>query len=288
MAVYNKRTKMEESLIKSEKFCAKILANRLNRNVQTIYSWAKELGAILPKEDKTKDFDHFFKKWSKEMAYVLGFVAADGSVFQNNKSGGLSIGLSTKDLFQLELIKKIIGAPQKIYIKKTNFNTEACVLTIGSAVIKNDLIALGITPRKSLTLKFPKNIPSEFIPHFIRGYFDGDGSVDIRKPTKSPNHNLRFQLLGTLDFLENVKKYFNSACSTDFGSIECRGTYYRFTVAGIKSAIKFGKWIYDNSDDLKLERKYNIYNKFMKDYSHFEFRKRQLKKNADIPSISRF
>jgi len=43
--------------------------------------------------------------------------------------------------------------------------------------MKDDLIALGCIPRKSLLLKFPTSnqVPEHLIRHFIRGYFDGDG-----------------------------------------------------------------------------------------------------------------
>lgn len=44
--------------------------------------------------------------------------------------------------------------------------------------MKADLISHGCIPQKSLILKFPE-ISKELIPHFIRGYFDGDGSVGI-------------------------------------------------------------------------------------------------------------
>jgi intein/homing endonuclease len=35
---------------------------------------------------------------------------------------------------------------------------------------------MGMVPNKSLVLKFP-DIPKEMYRHFIRGYFDGDGSL---------------------------------------------------------------------------------------------------------------
>ena len=49
-------------------------------------------------------------------------------------------------------------------------------LRIDNPVIYQDLLDKGLTPRKSKTLKFPE-MPEEFQEHFIRGFFDGDGSV---------------------------------------------------------------------------------------------------------------
>lgn len=42
-----------------------------------------------------------------------------------------------------------------------------------------DLCKHGCVPNKSLILTFPRTIPDNLIHHFIRGYFDGDGSVFI-------------------------------------------------------------------------------------------------------------
>lgn len=55
-------------------------------------------------------------------------------------------------------------------------------IQISSKTLTADLLKLGCTPRKSLTLKFPNDgifKSNDLIRHFIRGYFDGDGSVFI-------------------------------------------------------------------------------------------------------------
>lgn len=51
------------------------------------------------------------------------------------------------------------------------------MLTINSKIIKEDLNQLGITPNKSSTVVFP-NVPTEYLPAFVRGVIDGDGWVD--------------------------------------------------------------------------------------------------------------
>ena len=54
-------------------------------------------------------------------------------------------------------------------------------LTVNSYTLCQDLEKYGIVPRKSLILKFPNNISDEMLPHIIRGYFDGDGSISCYK-----------------------------------------------------------------------------------------------------------
>ena len=81
----------------------------------------------------------------------------------------------------------------------------------GSAIMKyrnedsiNFMIQNGLTTEKSLTLQFPNNIPDEYLSHFIRGFFDGDGSITVRKT----QYNMYFQISitsGSYDFLVSLK-----------------------------------------------------------------------------------
>ena len=65
----------------------------------------------------------------------------------------------------------------------------------------NDLINLGCIPNKSLILLPPK-LKDEFISHFIRGYFDGDGSIGKYK------NRYKITFLGTNDLLLWILNFF--------------------------------------------------------------------------------
>ena len=74
------------------------------------------------------------------------------------------------------------------------------VLRIGSKSIYNDLIRLGLSPRKSRTVKMPP-VPEEFLPDFARGVFEGDGSYYFEKRNK-PRNRLRIAFTsGSRDFI---------------------------------------------------------------------------------------
>ena len=132
----------------------------------------------------------------------------------------------------------------------------------------NDLLKLGITPQKSLTLQFPKNIPDEYLSHFIRGEFDGDGSFYIQKSNKKKNRYLNASVIGNVDFLTILKNKLKN------NNIESSGLYrvsnnkpnYSNRIYDLryfsKQAIKLGDFMYQGSENLRLERKYNIYKKF--------------------------
>lgn len=263
MANHNKRTKYEEELIKNKTHTAKELSVLLNRNQHTIYQWCKELNIKLTKHKEKKGYENFFTTWSNEMAYVLGFIAADGCImFGKRNSGVIEITLAEKDKPHLEKIRKILNVPQKIYYKKTNYGTDACRLTIGCLKMAKDINEIGITPKKSLTMKWP-NIPEEYIPHFIRGYIDGDGCIEIIQSKTSSNLNLRCSILGTKEFLNHIKEYFSKIYGDEIGSLYASGNYYVLSYSGINSSLKFCDWIYSNSTDTtRLERKYKTYKKF--------------------------
>ena len=115
----------------------------------------------------------------------MGFLYADGGVTAKNNKYILALSLSTKDIEHLEKFKKNLNSTNPIRTKPGSGylpNTYYVALELYSKKLVTDLINVGCYPNKSLTLKFPNtnyfNDPS-LIRHFIRGYFDGDGSAFI-------------------------------------------------------------------------------------------------------------
>lgn len=127
----------------------------------------RAIGSWKRKYDITEDY---FKTWSNNMAYILGFIAADGVIQKENQC----VSISQKESYILEDIKKELKTKQPLYQNK---KTDVYMLNINSKTIKDDLMNIhGIMPCKSLNIKFPF-VPEEYLHHFVRGYFDGDGYV---------------------------------------------------------------------------------------------------------------
>lgn len=147
---------------------------------------------------------------SEEKSYLLGFLYADGSISGFN----LCIKLGIEDLQFLEKIKAILESEHKIGIYRSNsgynIGKEFCQLSINNPKIINDLLKLGCVYNKTDKLVFPScnQVSSDLVPHFIRGYFDGDGSV-FQNGT-----NLNISILGTKDFLEPILNIFQEKCGT--------------------------------------------------------------------------
>jgi len=121
----------------------------------------------------------FFKKWSHDMAYVLGFWFADGYMYNGKRNKPL-MGVSQMDKKILENISKAMGSTYPIHEEKTPNGNISYRIFIKNEEIVKDLIALGGKYRKSLDMRFP-SVPEDFLPDFIRGLWDGDGSAFIGK-----------------------------------------------------------------------------------------------------------
>jgi hypothetical protein len=112
----------------------------------------------------------FFKNWSPQMAYILGFTCADGNVYKTTLAWDLK-----KDRELLQKINQAIRSSYPIHKRKASFR-----LRISNPIIVEDLKKLGISPNKSKNLRLPE-IPSRFFSHFARGFYDGDGWICIRR-----------------------------------------------------------------------------------------------------------
>lgn len=212
---------------------------------------------------KTKN-ENFFKKWTPEMAYILGFFTADGSMIKNKRNTHfIEFQITDKDL--LKKIRNTLGSNHKITKRKRNKNQKNIYrLQIGSKTIFNDLLRLGITPRKSKTIKLPK-IPPKYLNHFIRGYFDGDGNVIFGfykksgRKNKSPILLTRF-ISGSKVMLKELMLKLKNIIKVN-GSLYYNDNAWRLSYS-TKDSKKLFTFMYKNINNenlIFLKRKYNIY-----------------------------
>jgi len=117
--------------------------------------------------------ENFFKTWSDDMAYILGFIWTDGNMGRHDYS--ISITQHKDDKYILENIYKIIGSNQKPHENESTFN-----IGVYNKIIYEDLQKLGLVPAKSKIIDVPIGLPKEYFASFIRGALDGDGSVSSK------------------------------------------------------------------------------------------------------------
>jgi hypothetical protein len=144
--------------------------------------------------------NYFEKIDSNNKAYVLGFIYADGCVYNNY----LSICLSNKDVEILNFIKKELNYDGKIYEHYSKIKDKKYVgLSISSKKIVNDLIKLGIIRNKTYLSKELPSYNKLYEGAFLRGFFDGDGSIYSNNNRGFLEYTIAFS--GNLCVLNQIK-----------------------------------------------------------------------------------
>lgn len=196
---------------------------------------------------------------TSEKAYILGWIVSDGYV--NN----YKLSFCVKDLEILKKIKKAMNSEHKIsnsvvYDKRTKKHYQRYSLQIGSKKIVASLNKLGVYQNKSFTVDLP-NVPEKFKRDLIRGIFDGDGYIGIKKCKKG--HSLRFSLTVTDKIYVKLNIIFNklgiAPKKPTLVAEKNNNKIVKILIYKEEDLRKFFKYIYGNGNALKLERKYKIY-----------------------------
>lgn len=143
----------------------------------------------------------FFKKWTHNVAYILGFFVADGciTVSKDRKNRPYTFNITSVDLEHLYLLRGVMGSNYKISKKQTDKNGHQ--IQIRNQILCNDLINFGIRPRKTHNLGVI-NVPDEYSSDFARGFFDGDGTVYIYNVNNTPQIKVGFVCV-SLNFIKD-------------------------------------------------------------------------------------
>jgi hypothetical protein len=144
---------------------------------------------------------------TEEKAYWLGFIYADGYV-TNSDRFNLEISLKRSDKDHLDKFLSFLMSDAKVSDKTIYLGGKeylASRILIHSKKLVEDLISKGCVPRKSLILTFPNEniLPQSLVRHFIRGYFDGDGSIQVKYKSAC------IEILGTKNFLAEIAKRYD-------------------------------------------------------------------------------
>lgn len=131
---------------------------------------------------------------SKESAYILGFITADGCV-----DGVNTLTIVSKDKDVIDFIAREMDYLGNVHTAQPKSPNHSIMysLVIKSSQLVVDLEQYGVVKRKSWAdIKFPENIPKELLPYYILGFFDGDGSVSVYGPVKYNKKYIRFSFTG--------------------------------------------------------------------------------------------
>ena len=163
-----------------------------------------------------------------EKAYFLGFLYADGYISKDGRK--FELALQVRDKHILELFSKTALGNRPVASKTWSSGPSAngriqrpnagSLLSIVCKPMVSDLVKNGCIANKSFTLKFPSYsiLPFDLQSHFLRGYFDGDGSIMMKK-----RHGIeigaKFTFISSIEFCRVVYelfiKNFNIQLSTE-------------------------------------------------------------------------
>lgn len=210
--------------------------------------------------------DEFFDYWSKEMAWVLGWITSDGHF--NPEVNRLKFDLHSRDEDVLHKIGSLLLNGYRISKAERR---DSVILSMNNANFTDDLLNLGVTNNKSFTIR-PPAIPIEFISHYIRGVLEGDGSVTIGTPQNSVTLGISF--LGNIHVVSFIAGSINKELNVE-GRVK-NLEYKNGELANLRffglNAVQVLEWLYeDTTDEIRMNRKYNNYIEFMKSHGNKRF-----------------
>lgn len=205
--------------------------------------------------------ENIIQKNSPESHYFIGWIASDGYIDQKNNRVKLEI--CDKDV--LDNFKRILNYSGEIKksIKRKAHHKQAYRLNITNVKMTNDFVDIGIKQAKSKTIEMPK-INKEHYYHFLRGLIEGDGSVICSKHYNKRKNKCRNRFF--IFFNSASKKLVDSI--TELTEIKPTSTIilknegyddaYRLVWTEEK-ALALCELIYKDSENLRLDRKYQKY-----------------------------
>src|SRR6478736_1961304 len=197
-----------------------LISKELNIPHETISNILKRNNIKIEKWQYNVNHNFFQDINTPEKAYFLGWMISDGC----NKSKGIHINLQKKDEFILEIFKKII----------------------------EDLSKLSIIPNKFHYSFFPDN-PEELYPYFIRGVFEGDGTI-----SQIGNGVYRVGFSGTFKLMSDILQVLIKKCDINSLKVSRVGkqTTHTLIISGSYQALRVMNYLYKDRLDLVLKRKY--------------------------------
>jgi len=193
----------------------------------------------------------FFEKLTPDLAYVLGLWASDGNLYNTT----LSLGLVERDV--IEWVSNKIGLKTKVIsINSSKYNKPHVRIKFNNGYVRDIFNSYGISEKKSFNIEFP-NLPDKFIPHFLRGVFDGDGSFSVKTYDRLRRKNGELRVIAILTFYSASKSFINRIKSIVESVVggsrtineDDRGEniVYSYHVSGVDRLIKFAYWMYPSN-----------------------------------------
>ena len=248
------------------------IGNEYNVSHKTIARLLDKHGIERSNRGRKYFFDeHYFDNIdTPNKAYILGLLYADG--YNSMDKYTVRIQLQYTDKSILEMIRKELRYEKPLkYIKCSDkissngfVSKDMYQLEFYSKHMCETLSKYGMVQNKSLILEFPNFLDEKLYPHFIRGYYDGDGSL-CNHYTKNGWFQSLLTITSTESFcikcLEIIRKFSGITGGGIYDASSHNGITKVISISGTNQTKKLLTWLYEDAE-LFLERKYKLFTQY--------------------------
>lgn len=251
--LYNEGKSLTFIANKYNTYGAKIKKILIENNV-SIRTRAEQNRITNQERGKKVNHNYFDQIDSNRKAWLLGFLAADGSISKDRNR--IKIGLSSIDREILQNIQLAIESERDICDYITNQGFQISELSWSSENHKKQLAKYGIVPNKTYKEMHLPQFDLDKQLSFILGYYDGDGCFkDDGKYCRIEICSYRPEILE--DFANTLNNFCN--CNKKVYKDKSRNNYYTLTYS-TEDAIKILDKFYSlGPKNMFLNRKYFKY-----------------------------
>lgn len=206
-----------------------------------------------------------------EKAYWLGFLYADGHL--KTDATLIKLLLKEDDKEVLEKFSKFIYGFIKIESEQKALRSDPNIVKtylrvcVTSKEMHSDLTNVGCMPQKTFKIRMPlKHVKKELMPHFIRGFLDGDGCICLSSESRPV-----VDFTSNKMFCEDLKDYLEAELNIKFNKIHLSGAHQmtaRLQLTGFNAIKRLLDYIYKDVSDLCMKRKQEKYLEFLNLYDN--------------------
>lgn len=214
-----------------------------------------KIGHFTGRENGQANRNHFFNENyfdivdTPEKAYWLGFIHADGSLIfakKLNRITCLDINIQERDGKLIEqFVRDIEGDIARIEKRANRGHSQRLMarIRLRSPVLIEALCRLGVRPRKSYKNDGALIKGGNYFKHYLRGYFDGNGSVG-----KIRDH-IRMQIIGPEKLCRDMFKEIKSEVGVNGGNVyPChRSDRHILLYQTNNQCTSIGNWMYSDA-----------------------------------------
>ena len=197
---------------------------------------------------------------NKNVLYVWGFLWADGYLSSNS----INLDIKRLDSENVYYNFKKTGDWEIKYTESFLKQTEKYYQGSSiSALNKENSCFLKSLDFENKSYNSPtkllSQIPIELQHHFFRGYFDGDGSFSIYNNDKTVNFNVTSTIQQDWSFIVELFTKLKIETYNSWKYDRKSGKSSNMSISNKWDIIKLGEYLYQDSEDLRLERKFQKY-----------------------------